>query len=71
MALEEILLKAIGIRLKMKFGAEGLKLMPELREIHDHLLLGKILKAIEPAASLDALRRMWTPKRGSKKKGLA
>ena len=37
----------------MKFGAEGLELMPELREIRDHELLGKILARIETAASPD------------------
>ena len=36
--------QGIEVSLKMKFGAEGLKLMPELREIHDHVLLDKILR---------------------------
>jgi hypothetical protein len=71
MALEEGLLEGIEACLKMKFGDEGLKLMPELRELHDHVLLGKILKAIEPAASPDELRRKWMRWRRSKKKGPA
>ena len=71
MALEEGLLQGIEACLKLKFGAEGLKLMPELREIQDHVLLGKILDAIESAASPDDLRRVWTRKRRSKKTGRA
>ena len=50
----------------MKFGAEGLELMPELRQIRDHVLLGKVLDQIETAASPDDLRRVWTRKRRSK-----
>ena len=71
MAKEEGLLEGIlqGIEtcLRMKFGAEGLDLMPELREIQDHKLLRKLLNAIETAASPDDLRRVWTRKRRSKK----
>ena len=52
--------------LKVKFGAEGLELMPELREIRDHELLRKVLARIETAASPDDLRRVWTRKRRSK-----
>ena len=45
--------------------------MPELREIQDHVLLGKVLDAIETVASPDDLRRIWTRKRRSKKTGQA
>jgi hypothetical protein len=71
MYVEKVRLEAIEICLEMKFGDEGLKLMPELRELHDHELLGKILKAIVPAASPEDLRRLWTRKRRSKKAGRA
>ena len=54
------LLQGIEACLKMKFGAEGLKLMPELREIRDHELLDKVLDADQdggqpgrPAPDLD------------------
>jgi hypothetical protein len=67
--MEKGLLRGIEACLHVKFGDEGLKLMPELRELQDHVLLEKILDAIEPAASPDELRRMWTRKRRSKKKG--
>ena len=40
----------------MKFGAEGLELMPELREIQDHERLDAVLEAIPKAASLEELR---------------
>ena len=60
-------LKGIEKCLKLKFGAKGLELMPELREIQDPGLLGEILDAIETAASPDELRRVWTRKRRSKK----
>jgi hypothetical protein len=69
--MEKGLLEGIEACLQMKFGDEGLKLMPELRELHDHVLLGKILHSIPEAASPDDLRRAWTRNRRSKKTGLA
>ncbi len=57
-AMERYLLKNLEVSLKLKFGDEGLKLMPELRELHDHVLLSKVLHAIETAASPDDLRRV-------------
>jgi hypothetical protein len=71
MAMAQGLLRGIEVCLQLKFGDEGLKLMPELRELHDHVLLGKILHAIETAATPDDLRRVWTRKRRSKKTGRA
>ncbi len=67
MALEKGLLRGLESCLKLKFGDEGLKLMPELREIQDH----ELLDAIQGAASPDDLRRVWTRKRRSKKTGQA
>ncbi len=64
--MEKGLLAGIETSLKVKFGAEGLELMPELREIQDHVLLGKILKRIETADSPAAVRRVWTRKRRPK-----
>jgi hypothetical protein len=65
-AMEKGLLEGIEACLRMKFGAEGLGLMPELSQIRDHELLRKILNRIETAASPDDLRRVWTRKRRSK-----
>ncbi len=59
-ALAKGLLQGIEACLKVKFGAEGLELMPELRQIRDHELLGKVLDRIDVAASPDDLRRVWT-----------
>ncbi len=64
---QEGLLKGIEACLKQRFGAKGLELMPELRAIQDHVLLGKILDAIATAASPDDLRRVWIRKRRTKK----
>jgi hypothetical protein len=60
------LLRGIEECLEVKFGAEGLELMPELRQIRDHVLLGKILARIKTAASPGDLRRVWTRKRRPK-----
>jgi hypothetical protein len=67
-ALEQGLLEGIEECLELKFGAEGLKLMPELRELQDHELLDAVLRAIKRASSPDDLRRIWTRKRRAKKK---
>ncbi|HZV04644.1 MAG TPA: hypothetical protein VE999_06115 [Gemmataceae bacterium] len=47
--------------LRVRFGEEGLKLMPEIQEIHEEETLRAILKALETAASLDEIRRIWSP----------
>ena len=67
MAKEEGLLAGIETCLQMKFGDEGMELMPELRELHDNELLDAILRAIPASASPDDLRRVWTRKRRSKR----
>jgi hypothetical protein len=64
--LEKGLLEGIEKCLKMRFGDEGLELLPELRELRDHELLRKILARIDTAVSPDDLRRIWTRKRRSK-----
>ena len=64
--MEKGLLEGIEVCLEMKFGAEGLELMPELRQIQDHELLRKVLARIKTAASPDDLRRVWTRKRRPK-----
>jgi hypothetical protein len=61
------LLLSIEACLKMKFGAEGLELMPELREIWDNEVLRKVVHRIGTADSPAALRRYWTRIRRRKK----
>jgi hypothetical protein len=57
----EGLRQGIEVVLRLRFGEEGLKLMPEIREIHEYQKLEEILKALETATSLDAVRRLWSP----------
>jgi hypothetical protein len=47
--------------LRVRFGEEGLKLMPEIHEIYEGEKLQTILKALETAASPDEVRRLWAP----------
>ncbi len=61
------LLKGIEVSLEVKFGAEGLELLPEIRELQDHEVLDAVLEAIKTAATPDAVRRVWTRGRRSKK----
>jgi hypothetical protein len=51
----------IEAMLKVRFGEEGLKLMPEIQEIHEQERLEAILKALETATDLDEVRRMCSP----------
>jgi hypothetical protein len=53
--------EGIEVLLRLRFGDEGLKLMPEIREIHDEEILRAVLKAFETATSLDEVRRVWSP----------
>ena len=47
--------------LRVRFGDEGLQLMPEIREIYEEEKLLAILKALETAAGPDEVRRLWSP----------
>jgi hypothetical protein len=60
-------LKGLEVVLKIKFGDEGLNLLPELRALQDHELLEAVLEAVPTASSPDQLRRVWTRKRRPKK----
>jgi hypothetical protein len=57
----EGLCRGIESLLRVRFGDEGLKLMPEIREINEGEKLEAILKALESATSLDEVRRLWSP----------
>jgi hypothetical protein len=65
--MEKGLLEGIEVSLEVKFGEEGLKLIPEIRELQDHEVLRAVLQAIKTAASPEDLRRVWTRGRRSKK----
>ena len=47
--------------LRVRFGDDGLRLMPEIHDIHEEEKLLAILKALETAASPDEVRRLWAP----------
>ncbi len=47
--------------LRVRFGDEGLKLMPEIQEIHEEEKLRAILKTLETAATANEVRRLWSP----------
>ena len=55
----EGLLRGMAIALELKFGVEGLKLMPEIKEIEDLDILEIIEQAIRTAATPDELRELY------------
>jgi hypothetical protein len=55
------LCKGIESVLRVRFGEQGLKLMPEIQQIYEEEKLEAILKALETAASPDEARRLWAP----------
>jgi hypothetical protein len=55
------LLEGIELGLKLKFGPEGLRLLPEIRQLADVDLLRAVLRAIETASTPEDLRRVWAP----------
>ena len=61
--MERLLLLGLEVALELKFGAKGMELMPEIRDL---ILLGRIFARIETARSPAEVRRMWTRKRRPK-----
>jgi hypothetical protein len=60
LARREGMREGIESLLKVQFGDEGLKLMPEIQQIHEEDKLRAILKALETATSLDEVRQLWS-----------
>ncbi|NEQ26822.1 MAG: Rpn family recombination-promoting nuclease/putative transposase [Microcoleus sp. SIO2G3] len=58
--MREGLLLGIALGLELKFSAEGLELLSELREIEDVELLREISEAIKTVDSLESLRQIYT-----------
>src|SRR5205807_59305 len=52
--------RGIESLLKVRFGEEGLKLMPEIHKIYEEEQLEAILKALETATSPDEVQRLWS-----------
>lgn len=55
----EGLLASIELGLELKFGDEGLRLLPEIRNIEDIAVLGTIREALKAVDSPEALRRLY------------
>lgn len=53
--------EGIEALLQVRFGEEGLKLMPEIQEIHEEETLRAVLQALKTATSLEEVRRLWSP----------
>jgi hypothetical protein len=61
--------RGIQSLLKVRFGDEGLKLMPEIQTVYEQDKLIAILEALETAATLDEVRRIWSPPASSPAEG--
>ncbi len=61
--LEKGRLEGIEALLEVKFGKEGRKLLPEIRQVQDP----KVLRAIKTASTPDEVRQVWTEGRRPKK----
>jgi hypothetical protein len=59
----EGLLQGLEVALTIRFGEEGLKLMPEMRQL-DSPQLEAVLNALKTGASLEEVRRVYTPGTG-------
>jgi hypothetical protein len=57
----EGLVEGIGAMLEMKFGQDGIDLLPEIRSIGDTALLERLIGAIKQAASIDEVRAVYAP----------
>lgn len=53
------LLKGIELGLKLKFGPEGLGILPEISELQDVNLLSAILDGLETVSTVDELRQLY------------
>ncbi|MBV6626457.1 MAG: cytosolic protein [Rivularia sp. (in: Bacteria)] len=58
---QEALLKGIEISLEVKFGSEGLNLLPEISQIDDVTQLENILEGIKTSRSVSELREIYQP----------
>jgi predicted transposase/invertase (TIGR01784 family) len=59
--LREGILESIGIVLELKFGAQGLQLLPEIQQIADVDLLRHVQKSLRTVATVAQLRAMYQP----------
>ena len=57
--MQEGLLEGIALGLRLKFGEDGLALLPEIQEIQEVKTLETILKNLETSDELESLRRIY------------
>ncbi len=57
--MEKGILKGIRAVLAVRFGADGLKLMPEIELVKDASKLDRILEGLQNAASIEEARKLW------------
>jgi hypothetical protein len=53
--------EGIQLGLESRFGTEGLRLMPDIENIHSEDQLRAILKALNSGMNLEEVRRLTTP----------
>jgi hypothetical protein len=61
LARTEELVAAIQVLLDVKFGAEGLRFLPEIEESMDLEKLRAIRDAIKTVSTVEELQRIWKP----------
>jgi hypothetical protein len=49
----------LAVALELKFGADGVALLPELRQIADPEVLRQVTERIKTATSVDDLRQVY------------
>jgi hypothetical protein len=55
------LLESLPIILRLKFGAAGEALLPEITELRDPTVLQRIIERVEAVATPDELRAIYSP----------
>lgn len=56
----QAVITGIEVVLEIKFGLEGLKLLPDIAKIEDISVLRAVLRGVKAAATPDDIRRIYT-----------
>jgi hypothetical protein len=65
--IQQEILNSIELGLELKFGVEGLRLLPEIRKIKDTDVLRAIREGLKVVTTLDELRRIYSSSEGESK----